>query len=67
MVLHSDIAMYSYDLEALSYVPAAKSRKRFREVGFVLWEHLDKFFNFMNFIDSSKKIQFTISCPTDNV
>ena len=71
MVLCSNIAMYSYDLEALSYVPAVKSWKRFRDVVFVLWEHsrddLDKFFNFMNFIDSSKTRQFTISCPTDNV
>ena len=30
-------------------------------------DDLDKFFNFINSIDSSKKIQFTISCPTDNV
>ena len=54
----------------MSYVPTVKCWKRFRDDVFVLWEHsrddLDKFFNFMNSIDSSKKIQFTISCSTDN-
>ena len=67
---YSDLAMYSYDLKALSYVPAVKCLKSFCENIFVLLEHsrddLDKFFNFMNSIDSSKKVQFTISCPTGN-
>ena len=56
--------MYPYDFKALSHVTAVKSWKRFCDV-FVLWERsrddLDKFSNFMNFIDSPKKIQFTIS------
>ena len=56
---YSDIAKYSYDLKTLSYVPAVKCWKRFPDDVFVLWEHsrddLDKFFNFMNSIDSSKK------------
>ena len=56
---YSDITIYSYDLKALSYVPTVKYWKRFREDVFVFWEHsrddLDKFFNFMNSIDSSKK------------
>ena len=62
---YSDIAMYSYDLKALSYVPAVKCWKHFRVNVFDLWEYstddLDKLFNFMNSIDSSKKIQFTKS------
>ena len=56
---YSDIALYSYDLKALSYVPAVKCWKHFRDKMFVLWEHSRDYF--MNFIDSSKKIQFTIS------
>ena len=56
---YSDIAKYFYDIKTLSYVPAVKCWKRFRDDVFVLWEHsrddLDKFFNFMNSIDSSKK------------
>ena len=57
---YGDIATYAYGLRALSYVPAVKCWKCFRDDMFVLWEHsrdnLDKFFNFMNSIDSSKKI-----------
>ena len=57
--------MYPYDFKALSHVTAVKSWKRFCDDVFVLWERsrddLDKFSNFMNFIDSPKKIQFTIS------
>ena len=63
--------MYSYDFKAMSYVRAVKCWNRFRDDVFVLLEHsrdyLDKLFNFMNSIDSSKKLQFTISCTTDNV
>ena len=36
---YSDIAMYSYDLKALSYVPAVKCWKRFHDDMFVLWEN----------------------------
>ena len=67
---YSDLAMYSYDLKDLSYVPAVKCWKRFRNDVFVLrnsGDDLDQFFDLMNFIDSSQKIQFTISCPTNNV
>ena len=56
---YSDLAMYSYDRKALSNVPAVKCWKRFCDDEFLLWEHsrddLDKFFNFMKSIDSSKK------------
>ena len=62
---YSDIAMYSCDLKALSYVPTVKYWKHFRVNVFDLWEYsrddLEKIFNFMNSIDSSKKIQFTKS------
>ena len=68
---YSDLAMYSYDLKDLSYVPTVKCWKRFRNDVFVLRKNsgydLDQFFDLMNFIDSSQKIQFTISCPTNNV
>ena len=68
---YSDLAMYSYDLKDLSYVPTVKCWKRFRNDVFVLRKNsgydLDQFFDLMNFIDSSQKIQFTISCPINNV
>ena len=67
---YSGIAMYSYDLKALTYVSAVKCRKRSRENVFVFREDsrddLDNF-NFMNSIDSSQKIQFTTSSTTKNV
>ena len=54
---YCDIAMYPYDLKALSYVPAVKCWNSFCDDVFFLWEHsrddLGKFFNFMNSIDSS--------------
>ena len=59
--------MYSYDLKALSYVPAIKCWKYFRdEVGVFLWEDSRDSSFFKNSIDSSNKIQFTVSFPTDN-
>ena len=68
---YSDIAMYSYDLKALSYVPAVKCWKRFCDDVFVLKDHsrddFNKLFNFMYSIDPFKKRQFTISCPIDDV
>ena len=68
---YSDIAKYSYHLKALSCVPAVKCCKCFCDDLLVLWEHsrddLDNFFNFMNSIDSSKTLQFCISCLSDHV
>ena len=68
---YSDIAKYSYHLKALSYVPAVKCCKRFCDDLLVLRKHsrnyLDNFFNFMNSIDSSKTLQFCISCLPDHV
>ena len=59
-----------YRVKALSYVLAVACWKRFCDDRLVLLEQctddLDIFFHFMNSKDSSKKIQFYISCPTDN-
>ena len=53
----------------MSYVPTVKCWKRFRDGMFVFFEHsrgdLDNFFNFMTPKIHLKKIQLTISCPTD--
>ena len=57
--LYSDTANYSYDLKALSYVPAVKCWKRFRDDVHVLWEYsrddLDNIISFMNSIDLFKQ------------
>ena len=62
---YSDIAMYKFDLKALNYKAGLLCWKRFRDDVFVLWsqslEELNKFFDFMNSIDTSGKIKFTIS------
>ena len=62
---YSDIAMYGYDLKALDYTPGVNCWKRFRDDIFTVWNHsreeLDTFFNYLNTIDTTKKIQFTMS------
>ena len=62
---YNDIAMYKFDLKALNYKAGLLCWKRFRDDVFVLWnqslEELNKFFDFMNSIDTSGKITFTMS------
>ena len=62
---YSDIAMYKFDLKGLNYKAGLLRWKRFRDDVFVLWnqslEELNKFFDFMNSIDTSVKIKFTMS------
>ena len=62
---YSDIAMYKFDLKALNYKAGLLCWKRFRDDVFVLWnqslEELNKFFDFMNNINTSGKIKFTMS------
>ena len=66
---YSDIAMYRFDLKALSYTPKVFCCKRFRDDIFKVWNHslqeLYKFFEFMNSIDTSGNIKFT-SVAIDN-
>ena len=62
---YSDIAMFKFDLKALSYRPGVLCWKRFRDDIFVVWNHsleeLNKFFEFMNDVDTTGKIKFTMS------
>ena len=66
---HCSIAMYRFDLKALTYTPKVLW-KRFRDDIFAVWNHslqeLHKFFGFMNSIDTSGKTKFTISIANNN-
>ena len=63
LLSYSDIARFN--LKALSYTPKVLCWKRFRDDIFAAWNHslqeLHKFFEFMNSIDTSGKIKFTMS------
>ena len=67
---YSDIAMYRFDLKALSYTPKVLCWKRFRDDIFAVWSHslqeLHKLFEFMNSIDTYSKIKFTMSIANNN-
>ena len=69
-VFYGDIAMYRFDLKALSYTPKVLCWKRFRDDIFVVWNHslqvLHKFFEFMNSIDVSGKIKIAMSVANRN-
>ena len=66
----SGIAMYRFDLRALSYTPKVLYWKSFRDDIFAVWNHslqeLHKFFEFMNSIDTYGKIKFTLSVANSN-
>ena len=66
---YSDIAIESFDKKALHYHPSVIGWKRFRYDAFLVWPHsredLDFFFNYMNNIDNTKKIQFTMEVAKD--
>ena len=61
---YSDIALYRFDMKSLSYTPKVLHCKRFRDDIFAVWNHslqeLPKFFEFMNSINTSGKVKFTI-------
>ena len=65
---YSDIAIQFLDVETLRYTPATISWKRFRDDIFIVWPHsideLDIFFDYMNKVDPTKKIQFTMEVAT---
>ena len=62
---YSDIAMYRVDIKALNYRPGVQCWKRFRDDIFCLWNHsleeLQKLFEFVNNVDTTGKIKFTMS------
>ena len=73
---YSDITMYRFDLKALSYTRKVlcwkKFRKRFGKGRFIFavrnhsLQELHKFLQFMNSIDTSGKIKFTMSIANNN-
>ena len=65
---YTDIAIRYFD-EALEHTAATICWKRYRDDIFIVWPHsidkLDIFFNCMNKVKPSKKIQFTMKAATD--
>ena len=66
---YSDIAIQYFDVKALEY--ATICWKRFRDDIFIVWPHstdeLDILFDYINKVDSTKKIQFTMEVATDTL
>ena len=63
--------MQYFDFKALQYTLANICWKRFRDDIFIVWPHsidkLDKFFDYMNKVDHTKKDQFTLKVATDRL
>ena len=68
---YSDIATYRFDIKALNNKPYAQCWKRFRDDIFCFWNHslqeLQKFFEFMNNVDTTGKIKFPMSLVNELV
>ena len=66
---YGDIAIEQFDKKALEYNPAVVDWKRFQDGIFLVWPHfaedLNLFFNYMNNIVRTKKIQFTMEIGKD--
>ena len=66
-----DIAIHYFDIKALEFNPLVICWKRFRDDIFVVWLHtleeLQVFVNYMNNLDQSKKIQFTMEVSKDSL
>ena len=67
----SDIAMYRFDIKALNDMPGVQCWKKFRDDIFCLWKHslkeLQKFFEFMNNVDTTGKIKFIMFGANESV
>ena len=68
---YSDIAIQYFDVKALEYTPATICWKIFTDDIFIVWPHsideLDIIFDYMNKVDTTKKIQFTMEVTTDTL
>ena len=68
---YSDIAIQYFDVKALEYTQATICWERFRDDIFIAWPHsVDKlyiFFDYMNKVDPTKKIQFTMEVAADTL
>ena len=66
---YSDIAMARHDSKVLMYDFPPKVWKRFTDDAFVVWTHgtpkLPSFFNYLNNIDDTGKIKFTMQNADD--
>ena len=66
---YSDIAIQYFGVKALEYTPATICWKRFRGDIFIVWprsiDELDIFFDYMNKVDPTNKIQFTMEVASD--
>ena len=67
----SDIAMQYFDIRALKYTPTGICWKRFRDDIFIVYPHsIDEpviFCDYMDKVDPTKKIQFTMEIATDTL
>ena len=68
---YNDITIQYFDVKTLEYTPATICWKRFRHGIFIVWPHsideLDIFFDYMNNVEPTKKIQFTMDVATDTL
>ena len=66
---YGDIVIEQFDKKGLEYNPEVIDWKRFPDDMFLVWPHfaedLNLFFNYMNKIDRTKKIQFTMEIGKD--
>ena len=66
---YSDIAIENFNEKSLQYHPSVIGWKGFWDDMFLVWpysrEDLDFFLNYMNNMDSTKKIQFTMELAKD--
>ena len=68
---YSDISMYKFDIKALNYRPGVQCWKRSRVDIFCPWdyfpEELQTFFEFMNNVDATGKIKFTMFFANESI
>ena len=68
---YSDIAIQYFDVKVLEFTPATIFWNRLGGGTFIVWPHsideLDIFFDYMNKVDSTKKIQFTMEVAIDTL
>ena len=67
---YADLALASYDSKALAFDLSPTTWKRFRDDVFVVWTHgpasVSLFLEYLNKIDKSGKIQFTMQAAGDD-
>ena len=68
---YNDIVIQYFNVKFLEYTPATICWGRFTDDIFIVWsrsiDRLDVFFDYMNKVDPTKKIQFTLEVATDTL